>query len=688
MSASLRLLAFILLLSPLSGGGDTDAKKPDPGLFNPADIFGLEYASDPQISPDGRQIVYVRNFMDIMVDRRRSNLWIVNYDGSDHRPLGSGSVDWRSPRWSPDGKRLLYIARDDGSSQLYVRWMDTGQTARVTQLTGSPSGLAWSPDGSQIAFTMLVPETVPAMAKMPAKPEGAEWAEPPRVIEKLHYRFNGAGYLENGYTQLFVVPADGGTPRQITSGRYDVDSRPAWSADGKQLYFSASHQPTDELDPLNSEIYAVTLQSGAIRTLTDRQGPDKGPLVSPDGKSIAYLGFDDRYQGYQVTHLYVMTRNGSRQRVISGDFDRDVGSPRWAADSKGLYFQYDDAGNTRVASISLSGKIQTLVRDVGGLSLGRPYPGGAFSVSQNGRLAYTLSRPGYPADIAVAAKGSARGRQVTFLNRDLLGHKTLGPVEEIRFKSSADGREIQGWIVKPPRFEKGRKYPLILEIHGGPFANYGDRFSAEFQLYATAGYVVLYVNPRGSSSYGAEFGNLIHHNYPGQDYDDLMSAVDALIRKGYIDERQLFVTGGSGGGVLSAWIVGKTGRFSAAVVAKPVINWTSFSYTTDIATFSTKYWFAAPPWEAPEAYWKRSPLSLVGNVSTPTMLLTGEVDYRTPMSESEQFYQALKLRQVPAALVRFPGASHGITSRPSNLIAKVAHVLAWFERYRTDEGGD
>jgi dipeptidyl aminopeptidase/acylaminoacyl peptidase len=284
----------------------------------------------------------------------------------------------------------------------------------------------------------------------------------------------------------------------------------------------------------------------------------------------------------------------------------------------------------------------------------------------------------------VVARGDLP-RRLTRLNDDLLGHKELAAIEEIRFDSSFDGREIQGWVATPPGFDPARRYPLILEIHGGPFANYGDRFAAEIQLYAAAGYVVLYVNPRGSTSYGEEFGNLIHHDYPSQDYDDLMSGVDAVVERGFIDSESLFVTGGSGGGVLTSWTVGKTDRFRAAVVAKPVINWASFVLTADFSALFSRYWFPGPPWEHVEHYMRRSPLSLVGEVSTPTMLLTGEDDYRTPMSESEQYYQALKLRKIDTALVRIPGASHGIAKRPSQLMAKVAHVLMWFEIHRKTE---
>lgn len=648
-----------------------------------ADVFELEYASDPQISPDGGRVVFVRNFMDIMTDRRRSNLWIINSDGTGERPLTTGNKNYTSPRWSPDGTRLIYVTNVEGGSQIYARWMDDGQTAKLTNLTKSPRGLTWSPDGKWIAFSMLVPQPQVPFVKMPPKPEGADWAKPVKVIQKLKYRADGVGYLEDGYSQIFVLPADGGTPRQLTTGEFNHGGRLAWTPDSKSIVFSANRHENWQYDPRNSEIYALSVDDGRITSLTDRQGPDESPAVSPDGARIAYTGFDDRLQGYQVTHLYIINRDGSGSRVVSDGFDRDVQQPTWDKAGKGVYFQYDDQGNTKIGYMTLNGTVTTLTGDVGGLSLGRPYSAGSFSVTGGGRFAFTHSKPDRPADVAVGKRGSSSVERITALNNDLLDHKELGAVEEIWYESSFDGRKIQGWIVTPPGFDPSRKYPFLLEIHGGPFANYGDRFSAEIQLYAAAGYVVLYTNPRGSTSYGEEFGNLIHHAYPGHDFDDLMSGVDAVIERGYVDEANMFVTGGSGGGVLTSWIVGHTDRFKAAVAAKPVINWYSWALTADSYNVFYKYWFPGFPWDEPENYMQRSPLTYVGNVKTPTMLMTGEVDYRTPISESEQFYQALKLRKVDAALVRIPGSSHGIANRPSNLIAKVAHILRWFEKYRT-----
>jgi acylaminoacyl-peptidase len=530
---------------------------------------------------------------------------------------------------------------------------------------------------------MSVPDKIEPFVELPPKPEGAKWAKPANVIRQMNYRADGEGYLEEAHLQLFVVPAEGGTPRQLTTGAFHHGGPLSWSPDGKSLLFSSNRHEDWEYDPVDSEVYEISLADGSITPLTDRDGPDSNPVMSPDGTRIAYVGFDDRLQGYQVSQLHVMNRDGSAKRILLPELDRDIEQPVWSHDSGGIYFQYDDRGNTKVAHVSLDGKLQILASDLGGVSHGRPYSGGSFSVADNGRFAYTCTTPEHPADIATGQLGNPRTQRMTHLNDDLFAGRQLGATTELWCESSHDRRKVQAWVVTPPQFDPARKYPLILEIHGGPFANYGNRFTSEIQLYAAAGYVVVYVNPRGSTSYGEQFGNLIHHNYPGQDYDDLMSAVDAVIAKGSIDTDNLFVTGGSGGGVLTAWIVGKTDRFRAAVSAKPVINWYSFALTSDGPAFFYRYWFPGYPWDHAEHYLKRSPLSLVGNVKTPTMLLTGEADYRTPISESEQFFEALKLRKVDTALVRIPDASHGMDGRPSHLMNKVAHILKWFEIHRT-----
>ena len=676
-----RILFFVMVLSGFAFAQD----EPNKNHFLNTDVFELEIASDPQIAPDGSRIVYVRRSNDIMTDRARSNIWIVDAQGGQHLPVVSGTDSYSSPRWSPDGTRIAYISSAEGRGpELYVRWMNSGQTALLSNLPTSPGGIAWSPDGTQIAFSALVKGTDTTLAKPPAKPEGAEWAPPVTVIDRIYWRGDGRGYVDPGYNHVFVIPADGGTPRQLTSGDFNHGGQLAWAPDGQSIVVSANRNEDWEYKTRNTDLWSVDVATGEMTQLTDRDGPDGSPVFSPNGSKIAYLGYDDMKMGYHNTNVYVLDVSDGAIDELTGDFDRSVGDVQWAGNSNSLYIQYDDYGKRHLATLSMNGNIQSIADDVGGTGVSRPYTGGGFSVANNGAYAYSAGTPYRPADVAAGRRGRA-ATKLTNLNDDLLAHKTLGVVEEIRWPSSADGLEIQGWIVKPPDFDPEKQYPLILEIHGGPFAAYGPSFSVETQLYAAAGYVVLYTNPRGSTSYGWDFANEIHHNYPGEDYDDLVSGVDAVIAQGYVDPEQLFVTGGSGGGVLTAWIVGKTDKFAAAVSAKPVINWTSEALYSDISRTVPGYWFEKAPWEDPDEYWRRSPLSLVGNVTTPTMLLTGEADYRTPMPESEQYYQALKLRKIDTALVRVPEASHGIAARPSHQVAKVDNILAWFGKYRKKE---
>lgn len=654
-----------------------------------SDVFQLELARDPQISPDGKRIVYVRAFADIMGDQRHSNLWIVNFDGSGHHPLTTGKFTDANPRWSPDGSQIVFTSNREGGTQIWRMFVNSGQTAKLTNVQESPAGVNWSPDGKWISFTMLVPDAPPSpkiAASMPAPPEGSKWAEPAKVIDRLVYRFNGAGYLKPGFTHLFIVPSEGGTPRQISSGKYQHGgaayraSEAVWTPDGQSLLISANRHGDWELEPLDTDVYEFNVADGAVKALTTRKGPDNAPAISPDGKLIAYTGFDDKRQGYQVSKLYVMNRDGSSARQVTVTWDRDVQQPQWAPDGKGVYFLSDDQGTTGLYYSTLDGSVRKLAASIGA-STSAYAGGGSMTIAKNGNFATVEARPDLPGDIAAGTLASPSLRLLTAVNEDLFASRQLGAVEEIWYDSSKDGRKIQGWILKPPGFDPAKKYPLILEIHGGPFANYGPRFDIEKQLMAAKDYVVLYTNPRGSTSYGGEFGNLIHHAYPGDDFYDLNSGVDAVIAKGFVDTNRLYVTGGSGGGVLTCWMIGRSPRFRAAVTVYPVINWYSFVLTSDIGNWTSKYWFPGLPWDHVEHYEKRSLLSVVKNVKTPTMVLTGEEDWRTPMSDSEQYYQALKLLGVESVLVRVPGEPHGIQVRPSHHMSKIAHIIGWFDQH-------
>ncbi len=663
-----------------------------PRTLTPNDLFDLETVAEPAISPDGTQIVYVRRWSDRMTDRRYANLWVVRSDGTGHRPLTSGRTVEGTPVWSPDGTRIAFTSSRGGATQLWVRWMDRGDELQVTHAPEAPSAPAWSPDGTRLAFLRLVAAPPLVIGTPLTPPAGATWSAPPKYTDRLVFRQDQIGELPSGFVHAFVVPADGGTPRQVTSGDYHHGGNVygggsvTWSADGTELVLPARRGENPEWNARETDLFAVEVASGRVRQLTDRFGPDQSPAVSPDGRFIAYTGYDDRKQGYQNTLLYLMTRDGSGVRVISEQLDRSVSNPVWSSDGRAIYAVVDDEGNTKVARFTLDGGVRYVARDLGSGS--SAYSGGAFSLARDGRLVVTASTPAMPSELVlVTPPGSGRGaaaptKTLTAINDDVLAGKTLGAVEELWYTSSKDGRRIHGWIITPPGFAPGRKYPLILEIHGGPFANYGDRFDDEKQLMAAAGYVVLYTNPRGSTSYGEEFGNLIHHAYPGDDFDDLNSGVDAVIAKGYVDEANLFVTGGSGGGVLTAWMIGRTDRFRAALAFYPVINWESFVLTADMAPSAVNNWFPGFPWDHPENYDRRSLLSVVERVRTPTLIMTGEEDFRTPMSESEQYYKALKMRGVESVLVRVPEEPHGIRRRPSHAAAKLTTLSGWFAKHR------
>jgi len=628
-----------------------------------------ERVSDPRFSPDGTQVIYTRGWVDKMNDRWESSLWIMNADGSKNRFL----VDGSSPRWSPDGTRIAFLAPGEPSgTQIFVRWMDAeGATSQITRLEHSPSNITWSPDGKWIAFNMLVPKRESWRIDMPARPEGARWTEAPRIITRLDYRQDRVGFTEEGFRHIFVVPADGGTPRQITSGDWDHGA-PEWMPDGRTIVFSSLRVPDAEYQWRESEIYAVDVETGEVRQLTNRRGPDGNPAVSPDGRFIAYTGYDWTDDTFIESNLYVMNADGSNPRLLTEGFDRSPQGLIWAPDGSGIYFNVSREGvrNLYFAPVR-GGQVRAVTEGKHVLTV--------TDISKNGNAVGVLTSAQKPEDVvAFSLRAPRQIRQLTAVNDDVLAGVKLGEVEEIWY-TSVDGFRIQGWIVKPPDFDPSRKYPMMLSIHGGPHSMYNVGFNFGWQEHAANGYVVLYTNPRGSSGYGSAFGNAIKRAYPGKDYDDLMAGVDTLINRGYVDPQNLFVYGCSGGGVLTAWIVGHTDRFAAASANCPVTNWLSFVGTTDGPTWY--YNFDKLPWEDPSEHLRRSPLMYVGNVKTPTMLMTGELDLRTPISQTEEFYQALKLRKVPTAMIRFRNEFHGTSSRPSNFIRTQLYLRSWFERH-------
>ena len=648
-------------------------------LFSARDVFELEYATDPQIASDGEHIAYVRRSNDIMTDRTRSNIWLLRADGSDHRPLLSGTANYSSPRWSPDGTRLAYLSNEERGSQLYVRWMDTGQTALLTNIQNSASNISWSPDGQTIAFTMNVEfDSKPFSVSMPDKPEGADWSPAFKYVTETRYQADGSGILEPAYSHVFVVPAEGGTPRQLTQGNFNHRSQLSWTPDSEEILFSANRNENWALQSREADLFAVNL-AGELRQITSEPGVETAPQVSPDGRLIAYGKTDNAKLAYRNRYLHVIGVDGSGDRNLSADIDNSLSDWRWDGNSA-LYYQVTNRGIAEVARVSLDGGHQTIASGMGGESLGRPYTSGSYSAASN-LVVVTKGSDTRPADLfAIRNRSETR---LTELNEDLLAHKKLGQVHEIIYDSSIDGEEIQGWYLTPPDYDPEQSYPLILEIHGGPHSAYGPHFSAEMQRMAAAGYVVFFNNHRGSTSYGERFALLLQNKYSSEyDFADHMSGIDVLIEQGIADPDRLYITGGSAGGIAAAYAIGLTDRFKAAAVAKPVVNWVSKVLTADSGIGQIANQFPGMPWENIDDYWQRSPLSLIPNMTTPTLLMTGEADRRTPISETEQMYQALKIQGVDVVMVRVPGSPHGIAGRPSRLIGKVENILAWFEKYQ------
>jgi len=678
------LFMSVLLVTGIAAAqAETRATK-----FTAEDIFALEWANDVQVSPDGQYIIYVRHSNDIMTDSTRRSLWLVDVRSGEKTPLFADEHQYSSPRWSADGKRVAFISNKSGSSQIHVHWLEQNKTARITDVRRGVSDVTWSPDGKHIAFSMevLAPTTDFARSVYrPARPKGAKWSEPAIIVERTYYQADGRGLLDSAYRQLFVVSAEGGAERQLTSGNYNHGGQLAWVPDSSAIVFSANRRDDWEYHTLEANLFKVSLKSLELTQITHTAGREYAPSFSPDGRSLAFLHSSGEPAPYRNAKLQVMNwrSRGNNPEIteLLSDFDRSIESPSWL-NANTIAFQYADRGRLKLARVAARGGRHTdLVNDVGTGSNGRPYLGGMFSASGSGVLAYTQATAHRLGNVAVWQGGDAR--VLTRLNENLLGQRELGEVHEFTYNSSYDNTEIHGWYITPPGFAANKEYPLMIEIHGGPHLAYGPYFAAELQRYAAEGYIVFYNNYRGSSSYGYDFAMLLDNKYSSPyDFADHMSGMDALIEKGFVDTNNLFITGGSAGGIATAYAVGLTDRFNAAVATNPVINWVSKVLTADSYVGQIANQFPGMPWEEHEHYWQRSPLSLVGNVTTPTLMLTGENDRRTPISDSEQFYQALQLRGVDTAMVRIPGASHGISTRPSRMIMKIEHALAWFEKYK------
>jgi dipeptidyl aminopeptidase/acylaminoacyl peptidase len=651
--------------------------------LGPEKALDLESVADPQLSPDGEWVLYSRGGTDRTHDRILTKLWLAERRSGRERAVAEGS----NARWSPDGRRFAYIANDPSARpQVFLgRPDDESGGSQLTELALPPRDLQWSPDGRRLSFRAPVPGPQPGDIPVPMVAVPPNATPPPEVIDVLPFRFDGLGTHAGAYEHLFVIPAAGGAARQLTSGSWHVGAKPygfdlgtatRWAPDGSAIYFDGvTAGLPDPLSP-TSYLYRVDVASGVIEQVTRSPGFWVSPNISPDGRWLAYVGFDAGHfpKSYKTRELWVSRVDGSDARMLSSPLDGDAEDVIWAPDSRGLYFTMELEGERAIYYVPLGGLPRTVTS--------RGFVGHLASIDGAGRrLAAVQTSTDRPGDVVIVDL-RRRGKVdfLTAVNDEVLAQVELGRVEEIRF-ASPDGTPLQGWIVQPPGFEVGHRYPLVLEIHGGPHDAYNAGFSRYFQAIAARGYVVLYMNPRGSRGYGTAFGNAIQNAFPGdKDYEDLMAGVDAVMERGYVDPRRLFVTGCSAGGALTTWIVAHTNRFAAAASLCPVSNWISYAGTADVAGWSMRR-FDRPFWEDPSAWLDHSPIMRVGAIQTPLLIMTGESDLRTPMSQSEELFAALKSRGVPTRLVRMRNESHGTTYRPSNFVRTIVFLDSWFRHW-------
>ena len=629
-----------------------------------------EWTSNPTISPNGEQILYSRSWINLIDDKRETDLWIMNKNGSTNRFFLNGS----NGKWSPDGSKIAFIKKGEpNGTQIFIKYLGVeGEPTQITKLEKSPSSMKWSPDGKFIAFLMHVSsEAALDPIGVPERPKGATWTKGPQVIDQVDYSQDRVGFLERGFRQIFVVPSEGGTARQITFGEFDdISGGISWLKDSESIVFSSYQKEDAEYARGQSNLYSVNINNLNLIELTSREGTESSPTVSPDGSKIAFVGSTWTKNFYHDRKMYVMDIDGSNLRCITESLDQTPSQGVWGKNSSGVYFNVREFGQSNVYHADIKGKVKKITNGNHMLTMNDLVGSDAVA---------TWTDPSNPSDIiSFSIDKPNKINRLTDVNKDIFYNVEFGEVEEITYKS-VDEKYVQGWIVKPPNFDSNKKYPLVLRIHGGPHSMYHVGFNYNFQLHAAQDQVVLYTNPRGSTGYGYDFANAIQNAYPGNDYDDIMYGVDEVISRGYIDENRMYVYGGSGGGVLTSWIVGKTDRFAAASVNYPVTNWFSFVGTTDGATWY--YNFKNYPWEDPSEHIKRSPLMHVANVKTPTMLMCGEEDLRTPISQTEEYYQALKMNKVPTVMIRFTDEYHGTSSKPSNFLRTHGYINAWFDKH-------